>query len=274
MPSSSDHPARLSGCLGDVTARARMRAALTRQGKQRSENHFGAGLPLCLGLRDHFQGIVHLDAEVTDHAFELGMSEQQLDRGRVLGPAVDSGSPSSASAYASRIGGQLAPQMSASRICSQQYVDRVGYAGLVGSHGSILFPSGSIPRQISRVRNSSILSSTFRPSSKGVFGLEENAAGACDASQAYHRYVDFRLMAFSLRRWSRMASWALVRASSSVSPAEKSMGNSSLLPVGGSPHARDRGDLIKYISRSWSVSNRSPEIAIKHDFAADIWRKR
>jgi hypothetical protein len=49
----------------------------------------GAGLPLYLGLLCHLQGIVLLDAEVTDRAFQLGMSEKQLDRARVLGPAVD-----------------------------------------------------------------------------------------------------------------------------------------------------------------------------------------
>ncbi len=54
-------------------------------------DRLGAGLPLYLGLLGHLQGVVHLDAEVTDRAFELGMSEQQLDRAQVLGPAVDQG---------------------------------------------------------------------------------------------------------------------------------------------------------------------------------------
>jgi hypothetical protein len=49
----------------------------------------GAFLPLYLGLLCHLQGIVHLDAEVTDRAFQLGMSEKQLDPVQVLSPAVD-----------------------------------------------------------------------------------------------------------------------------------------------------------------------------------------
>jgi len=51
----------------------------------------GGDLSLYFGLLGHLQGVIHLDAEVTDRAFEFGMPEQKLDRAQVLRPAVDQG---------------------------------------------------------------------------------------------------------------------------------------------------------------------------------------
>jgi hypothetical protein len=47
----------------------------------------GAKLHLCL-LRQ-LQGVLHLDAKISDGALELGMPQQKLHGAQVLGPPID-----------------------------------------------------------------------------------------------------------------------------------------------------------------------------------------
>ena len=42
-------------------------------------------------LLGNIEGVIEFDAEVSDGAFQLGMSEQQLDRARIAGLAIDQG---------------------------------------------------------------------------------------------------------------------------------------------------------------------------------------
>jgi hypothetical protein len=46
---------------------------------------------LYVGLLSHFQGVVHLNAEVTDRALQLRVPEEDLNGPQVLRPAVDQG---------------------------------------------------------------------------------------------------------------------------------------------------------------------------------------
>ena len=57
----------------------------------------GRACPLCPGISDinlfrYCQGIIYLDAQVSDRAFDLGMSEQKLDCPEIASPPVDEGS--------------------------------------------------------------------------------------------------------------------------------------------------------------------------------------
>jgi hypothetical protein len=57
----------------------------------------GRACPLCPGISDinlfrYCQGVIDLDAEIFDRAFDLGMTEQKLDSPEIARPAVDQGS--------------------------------------------------------------------------------------------------------------------------------------------------------------------------------------
>ena len=57
----------------------------------------GRACPLCPGISDinlfrYCQGVIDLDAEILDRAFDLGMTEQKLDSPEIARPAVDQGS--------------------------------------------------------------------------------------------------------------------------------------------------------------------------------------
>ena len=57
----------------------------------------GRGCPLCPGISDinlfrYCEGIINFDAEISDRAFDLCMSEQKLDGPEIAGPPVDQGS--------------------------------------------------------------------------------------------------------------------------------------------------------------------------------------
>ena len=54
----------------------------------------GRACPLCPGSSDinlfrYCQGVIDLDAEISDRAFDLGMPEQQLDSPQVARPPID-----------------------------------------------------------------------------------------------------------------------------------------------------------------------------------------
>ncbi len=54
-------------------------------------------IPLCSNTSDfnlfcNLKGIVHLDAEISHRAFDLGMSKQKLNGPEISGPSVDQGS--------------------------------------------------------------------------------------------------------------------------------------------------------------------------------------
>ena len=54
----------------------------------------GRASPLCPGSSDinlfrYCQGVIDLDAEISDRAFDLGMPEQQLDSPQVARPPID-----------------------------------------------------------------------------------------------------------------------------------------------------------------------------------------
>ena len=54
----------------------------------------GRACPLCPGISDinlfrYCQGIIDLDTEIPDRAFDLGMPEQKLDSPEVARPPVD-----------------------------------------------------------------------------------------------------------------------------------------------------------------------------------------
>src|SRR5205085_2220662 len=56
----------------------------------------GRACPLCPGISDinlfsDCQGIIYFDAQVSDRAFDLGMSKQKLNGPEVSGPPVDQG---------------------------------------------------------------------------------------------------------------------------------------------------------------------------------------
>jgi hypothetical protein len=58
----------------------------------------GRACPLCPGFSDvnlfgYRQRIIHLDTEVSDGAFDLGVAEQELDSAEVAGSAVDQRCP-------------------------------------------------------------------------------------------------------------------------------------------------------------------------------------
>jgi hypothetical protein len=52
---------------------------------------------LCPGISDinlfrYCQGVIDFDAEIPDRAFDLGVSEQELDSPEIACPAIDQGS--------------------------------------------------------------------------------------------------------------------------------------------------------------------------------------
>ena len=56
----------------------------------------GRARPLCPGTSDidlfrYGQGVIHLNAEIPDGAFYLGMTEQELDGSQVACPPIDQG---------------------------------------------------------------------------------------------------------------------------------------------------------------------------------------
>jgi hypothetical protein len=56
----------------------------------------GRACPLCPGISDinlfrYCQRIIDLDAEVSDRAFDLGMSKQKLDGPEIASASVDQG---------------------------------------------------------------------------------------------------------------------------------------------------------------------------------------
>ena len=54
------------------------------------------GRRLELNLFCHIQGVVHLNPEISDGAFQLGMTEQELDCTQVSGLTINLGSPRAA----------------------------------------------------------------------------------------------------------------------------------------------------------------------------------
>ena len=57
----------------------------------------GRACPLCPGISDinlfrYCEGVIDLDAEISDRAFDLGMPEQELDSPQVARPPIDQGS--------------------------------------------------------------------------------------------------------------------------------------------------------------------------------------
>ena len=57
----------------------------------------GRECPLCPDISDinlfrYCEGIIYFDAEVSDRAFDLWMSEEKLDGPQIAGPSVDQGS--------------------------------------------------------------------------------------------------------------------------------------------------------------------------------------
>src|SRR3984957_10674400 len=57
----------------------------------------GRGCPLCPGISDinlfrYCQGVIDLNAEISDRAFDLGAPEQELDSPQVARPPIDQGS--------------------------------------------------------------------------------------------------------------------------------------------------------------------------------------
>jgi hypothetical protein len=57
----------------------------------------GRASPLCPGISDinlfrYCQGVIDLDAEIPDRAFDLGMPEQKLDSPEISRPPIDQGS--------------------------------------------------------------------------------------------------------------------------------------------------------------------------------------
>jgi hypothetical protein len=54
----------------------------------------GRACPLCPGISDinlfrYCQGVIDLDAEIPDRAFDLGMTEQELDSPEIACPSID-----------------------------------------------------------------------------------------------------------------------------------------------------------------------------------------
>ena len=59
-----------------------------------SRDGMGRACPLCPGISDvnffrYGKGIVHLDAEISDGTFDLGVAEQKLHRSKVAGAPID-----------------------------------------------------------------------------------------------------------------------------------------------------------------------------------------
>ena len=57
----------------------------------------GRACPLCPGISDinlfrYCQGVIDLDAEIPDRAFDFGMTEQELNSPQVARPPIDQGS--------------------------------------------------------------------------------------------------------------------------------------------------------------------------------------
>jgi len=57
----------------------------------------GRARPLCPGISDinlfrYSEGVIHLNAEIPDRAFDLGMPEQELDGPEIARPPIDQGS--------------------------------------------------------------------------------------------------------------------------------------------------------------------------------------
>jgi hypothetical protein len=56
----------------------------------------GRACPLCPGISDinlfrYRQGVIDLDAEIPDCAFDLGMPKQELDGPEIASPPIDQG---------------------------------------------------------------------------------------------------------------------------------------------------------------------------------------
>lgn len=57
----------------------------------------GRAYPLCPGISDinlfrYCQGVIDLNAQIPDRAFDLGMPEQKLDGPEISRPPIDQGS--------------------------------------------------------------------------------------------------------------------------------------------------------------------------------------
>ena len=70
-----------------------MSLMLARSGRLR----VGRACPLCPGISDinlfrYRQGVIDLDAEIPDRAFDLGMPEQELDGSEIACAPIDQGS--------------------------------------------------------------------------------------------------------------------------------------------------------------------------------------
>jgi hypothetical protein len=70
-----------------------MSPELAQTGGQRA----GRACPLCPGISDinlfrYCQGVIDLDAEIPDRAFDLGMPKQELDSPEISRPSIDQGS--------------------------------------------------------------------------------------------------------------------------------------------------------------------------------------
>ena len=63
---------------------------------QAGSKRSGRACPLCpcssdINLFRDCEGVIHFDAEIPNGAFDLGMSEQKLDRPEIASPPVDQG---------------------------------------------------------------------------------------------------------------------------------------------------------------------------------------
>jgi len=65
---------------------------MTRFWREETTGVEADGRRLKLNLFSHIQGVVHLNPEISDGAFQLGMTEKKLDCTQVTGLAINLGS--------------------------------------------------------------------------------------------------------------------------------------------------------------------------------------
>jgi hypothetical protein len=91
--SPSSQPATgLSALAPAQRAGAQRLCALAQSGGRRA----GRACPLCPAISDinlfrYCEGVIDLDAEIPDSAFDLGMPEQELDSPEIARPSIDQG---------------------------------------------------------------------------------------------------------------------------------------------------------------------------------------
>jgi hypothetical protein len=88
--------------VGDTTlwlhlaVSARPHAALT-----------GGSRQLDLSLLRDLQSVIHLDAEISNRALELGVAKKKLNCSEILGPSIDQRGPGATASTASRVDGVI-----------------------------------------------------------------------------------------------------------------------------------------------------------------------